>query len=82
MTRNGFFQDMYGNNSSSRLLGFIVVIYALALATAVLIIGCITGTSILLVSAASGTIFTSVAGPVLMFMFGAKRNETSITTNT
>ena len=79
MTHNGFFQDRYGNYSSSRLLGFIVVICALVLTTTVLILGYISGASMILVATAMGTTFTSIAGPALVYMFGNKQSENAYT---
>ena len=75
MKQRGFLQDSSGNNSSSRLLGFIVTMYALALCTAIIVIGCVQGQAIMLVAAAAGTTFASISGPALAFMFGNKKSE-------
>ena len=75
MKRYGFFQDSDGNNSSGRLLGFIVAMWALALCTTIIIMGYIQAQPIIMVAAAAGTLFTSVAGPALYFMFNNKKTE-------
>lgn len=74
-TKVGYFQDGDGNNSSSRLLGFIVTLYALGLATSVIALGHIEETGIMVTAAAAGTIFTTIAGPAMLFMFSNKKEE-------
>lgn len=64
-----YFESSPGNRSSSRLLGFIVVTYALLLSTSIIILGHIEGASIITTAAAAGTTFTTIAGPAMAFMF-------------
>lgn len=71
----GFFRDSVGNRSSSRLLGFIVSCYALVLATAILGIGYVNKDSAILLATSAGTIFTTIAGPAMFFMFNNKQKE-------
>jgi hypothetical protein len=71
----GFLQDAHGNDSSTRLLGSIVILYALVLSSTVIIIGAIQTTSILLTAISAGAIFTTIAGPAMIFMFQNKKEE-------
>ena len=73
----GFLQDAKGNDSSTRLLGAIIIIYALLLATAIIILGAVSGVSILLTATAAGTTFTTIAGPAMLFLFHNKKEELS-----
>lgn len=72
---NGYFQDSKGNYSSTRLIGFIVIMYSLLMATAVLIFGHLDGSKVMISATAAGTIFTTIAGPVMFFMFHNKKEE-------
>ena len=74
--RTGFFQDSKGNNSSSRLLGFITVLVSLALSIIVLVFGFMEGTHVIVSAASAGTIFTTIAGPVMLYMYHQKKKET------
>ena len=74
-TKAGYFEDPKGNKSSGRILGFIVTLYALALSTAIVVLGYIEGTSVLTTAASAGTIFTTMAGPAMFFMFNNKKVE-------
>lgn len=72
---SGFFTDSAGRKSSTRLIGFIVVIWALVLATAVVYWG---RNEIIIAAASAGTIFTTIAGPTLLWMYQQKsKNETN-----
>ena len=71
----GYLQDSNGNKSSSRLIGFIVILWALSLATTVVVLGYIEGSKVMITSAAAGTIFTTIAGPVMYFLFNQKKQE-------
>jgi len=77
----GFFEDSEGNKSSSRALGFIVTLYALLLATGVVVSGYIQNTPTMLLATAAGTIFTTIAGPAMYFMFNNKKVENKIDDN-
>jgi len=72
---HGYLEDAIGNKSSSRLIGVSVVYYALALATLVQVLGFIEGTKVMVAAAASGTIFTTIAGPALIYLFSNKHEE-------
>ena len=71
--KSNYFEDADGNKSSTRLQGFIVVMWALVLASFVVWAG---RANVVIAAAASGTIFTTIAGPVLIWMFQQKnKNE-------
>ena len=70
--KTGFFQSISGNNSSSRLIGFIVVVVALIFAQEVIYFG---KQSVIESAAAAGTIFLTIAGPAMAFLFAQKKNE-------
>ena len=67
-----YLQDNKGNNSSSRLIALIVVLVALIFAQEVLYFG---REDIMVAAAAAGTIFITIAGPALAFLFAQKRTE-------
>ena len=71
----GFLQDAKGNDSSTRLLGTIVILYALVLSTGVIVIGATQAVSVLLTAVAAGTLFTTIAGPAMIFLFQNKKEE-------
>ena len=70
--KTGFFQSISGNNSSSRLIAFIVVIVALIFAQEVIYFG---KQSVIESAAAAGTIFLTIAGPAMAFVFMQKKIE-------
>lgn len=72
MEKTGYFEASPGNKSSSRLIAFIVIIWALVLATAVVWFG---KETIIVAAAAAGTIVTTIASPAYLFMFNQKRQE-------
>jgi len=61
-----------GNKSSTRLIGFIVVIWTLVLSSTVLYFG---KDNVILAAAAAGTLFTTMAGPTLIWMYQQKKQE-------
>lgn len=74
--KSSFFQDPSGNDSSSRLIAVIVIIWALVLATAIVVIRYIDkDADIVLMATASGLVFTTIAGPALAFLFWQKKEE-------
>jgi di/tricarboxylate transporter len=75
---HGYFEDSHGNKSSSRMIGVLVVCYALLLATAVLVFGFMEKTTVMLSAAAAGTIFTTIGGPGLVYLFTNKGLEKKI----
>ena len=71
---NGFLYSTHGNKSSSRLLGFIIVIWALVLSTIVIYLG---RDEVVNAAVAAGTLFVTIAGPAMAFVFWQKKNEIS-----
>ena len=69
-----YFQDTSGNKSSSRLIAFIVIIVALIFAQEVVYFG---KDNIVQAAAAAGTIFLTIAGPAMIFLFQQKKTENS-----
>lgn len=72
---NGYFQDWKGNKSSTRLIGFIVTMFALIESMMVLIFAYLEGTSVMTSAVAGGTVFASIAGPVMVYLFQNKKEE-------
>jgi hypothetical protein len=72
--KNGFFKSISGRDSSTRLIGFVVIIGALLMAEQVLYWGR-NSENLLLVTTAAGTLFITIAGPVLVWMFNQKKTE-------
>ena len=73
--KTGFLQSISGNQSSSRLYGGIIIIYAMIMGFLVLYWGKEKSESILLLSTAVGTLFITIAGPVLVWMYNQKKTE-------
>lgn len=71
---NGFLHSTHGNLSSSRLIGFVVVVVALVESFFVLYWG---KDNVVTAAAAAGTIFMTIAGPAMVFLFQQKKNEIS-----
>lgn len=69
---NGFFYSVRGNKSSSRLIGFLVIVMALIFAQEVLWFG---RDDVVMAAAAAGTIFITIAGPAMVFLFNQKKTE-------
>lgn len=70
--KNGFFDSVSGNRSSSRLSGFIIILAALLFGQEVIWFG---RAEILTASISAGTIFMTIAGPAMLFMFQNKQTE-------
>ena len=70
--KSGFFQSISGNNSSSRLIGFIIIMFALIENIVVLIIG---RDDIVQAAIAAGTLFITIAGSAMAFLFAQKSQE-------
>ena len=68
----GYFQSIKGNYSSTRLIGFIVVMAALVFAQEVIYFGRV---NIIQAAISAGTIFITIAGPVLAFLYKQKKTE-------
>jgi len=74
--KTGFFQSISGNNSSSRLIAFIVVMISLAFTGFVLWSGLSKDNpDILVTTTAAGTLFLQVAGSAMAFVFIQKKTE-------
>ena len=74
--KTGFFQSISGNNSSSRLIAFIVVMASLFFTGFVLINGLTKeNADTIIVTTAAGTLFLQVAGSAMAFMFVQKKQE-------
>ena len=69
---NGFFDSIRGNKSSSRLIGFIVIIVTLIFVQEILWFG---RENIIEAAISGGTIFLTIAGPAMAFLFVQKKNE-------
>jgi hypothetical protein len=69
---SGFFESIRGNKSSTRLIGFVVIIIALVFSQEVLWFG---REDIVQAAIAAGTIFITIAGPAMFFMFEQKKTE-------
>lgn len=70
--KTGYFEAPNGSKSSTRLIGFVVVMAALILAQEVVYFG---KDNPVTAAAAAGTIFLTIAGPVLAFLFKQKQTE-------
>lgn len=70
--KTGFFESIGGNRSSSRLIGFLIIIVALGESILVLYWG---RDNVIMAAAAAGTIFITIAGPAMVFLFQQKRTE-------
>ena len=74
--KSGFLQTRDGHNSSSRLLGFGVTIWALVLATVMLGYGLFTPpVNLMILATSTGTLFTTIAGPAMIYLFSSKKAE-------
>jgi len=70
--KTGFFQSISGNQSSSRLIGFLVIVAALIFAQEVIYFG---RQNVMEAAGAAGTIFITIAGPAMTFLFFQKKTE-------
>ena len=70
--RTNYFQSISGNQSSSRLIGFIVIMYSLLESSMVLYLG---KEQIMLAATASATMFITKAGSAMAFLFAQKKQE-------
>jgi len=80
MKTNGFLQGPDGNNSNSRLIADVVILYALALSQQVLLFRGDAG--IMVAASAAGTIFLTVGGAAMAFLFAQKKQETNVNNET
>lgn len=70
--KTNYFESISGNKSSSRLLGFIIIMIALIYAGLVLYLG---RENIVTAAVAAGTLFITIAGPAMAFLFYQKKTE-------
>lgn len=74
--KTGYFEKEPGVKSSSRLNATIVIMTALLMSLWVVGVGTFAGdSSLLTAAAAAGTIFVTIAGPAMYFMFNQKKTE-------
>jgi hypothetical protein len=72
MNKNGFFDSVSGNRSSARLMGFMIIIIALIFTQEVIYFG---RDNVVLAATAAGTMFITIAGPTMIYLFQNKRTE-------
>ena len=73
---NKFLQSGRGNNSNSRLIADIIIIAALGFAEQVLLSK--GDATIMVAASAAGTIFLTVGGAALAFLFAQKKTEVEV----
>ena len=73
--KTGFLQSISGNQSSTRLYGGAIIFYAMLMAFLILFWGEEKEESIILLASAAGTMFITISGPTLIWMYGQKKNE-------
>ena len=73
--KTGFLKSISGRDSSTRLIGFLVILYAMLMGYLVLYWGKEKEESIILLSTSAGTLFTMIAGPLFVWMFNQKKTE-------
>lgn len=64
--KTSYFHSISGNKSSSRLIGFIIILVALLDINVILYLG---RESIVNAAVAAGTLFITIAGPAMGFLF-------------
>ena len=70
--KTGFFESISGNRSSTRLIGFIIIIVGLIYSGIILFFG---RHEIVTAAVASGTLFITISGPAMAFLFVQKKTE-------
>lgn len=70
-----YLQSISGNQSSTRLIGIVVIIYAMIMAFLVLYWGKEKNESIMQLATAAGTLFGMIAGPTFIWIYGQKKTE-------
>ena len=78
----GYWEEEPGIKSNSRMTGSIVIYYALLLVAYVVIAGLHNGETVIIVAASAGTLFTTIAGPSMYFIYKQKQTEADIITKT
>jgi len=73
---SGFLQENNGNNSNSRLIADMIIIVSLIFAGIILLVEAKEpDPNIMLMATSAGTVFSTIAGPALVFLFMQKKNE-------
>ena len=71
-----FLEESNGNKSNSRLMADIAIIAALCFSGMLVYIGSrASGSDIMAIAGAAGLIFTTIAGPSMLFLFSQKKEE-------
>lgn len=70
--KDGYLRSTAGRKSSSRLIGFIIVVSALVFVQEILWFG---RDNIIQAAISGGTLFITLAGPAMYFLFEQKKNE-------
>lgn len=70
--KSNYFESISGNKSSSRLIGFIIILFALLENCVVLYLG---RADIVQAAIAAGTLFVTIAGSAMAFLFAQKSQE-------
>lgn len=77
--KSGFLQSISGNNSSSRLYGGAIILYAMLMTSGILacvfLIDKVTSGDIIAIAGAALGFFTSVTGAAMVFLVQQKKNE-------
>lgn len=71
----GFFEGATGNKSTTRLVGFITVMYALLQSTLILAFGYMDEASVIATAGASSANFMAIAGPAMIYLYTNKSKE-------
>ena len=67
-----YFESISGNKSSSRVIGFCIILIALIDVNLIIFLG---RDNIVNAAVAAGTLFITIAGPAMAFLFVQKRTE-------
>lgn len=70
-----FFQSIGGRDSSTRLIGFTVILYAMLMGFLVLYWGKEKSESVISLATSVGILFSTIAGPTFIWMYGQKKTE-------
>lgn len=72
MEQINYLESGPGDKSSSRLIAFVIIMVALIDVNVILIFG---RDNIMVAAAAAGTLFLTIAGSAMVFLFQQKKNE-------
>ena len=71
----GFLKSISGRDSSTRLIGFLVILYAMVMGFLVLYWGKGKDNSLIELAGSAATMFSMIAGPTFIWMYGQKKTE-------